>query len=82
MYPVDDDGFHIVDNDYKLYYIKMKKLFKEKKEKEKPELYVPNITLKGKEKKEVVRPTPFNFTQLPKPRSRNKKVTPFINYQS
>jgi hypothetical protein len=46
MYPVDDDGFHIVDNEYKLYYVKMKKLFKEKKEKEKPELYVPNITLK------------------------------------
>ena len=86
MYPVDDDGFHIVDNDYKLYYIKMKKLFKEKRDKEKPELYVPNITLKGKEKKEVVQPTPFSFTQLPKPRSRNKvrphSIDPFINYHS
>ena len=76
-YPTDDFGCHLVDDDFKLYYIKIKKLFtKKKKEKN----IVPVITINGKEIKEKITPSKFAFfyknilhKDLPKKSTSRKK---------
>lgn len=60
-YPVDEKGYYKVNDDFKSYYIKIKKLYTQKKEKKKGELLVPNITIKGKEEITKYKPTGFSF---------------------
>jgi hypothetical protein len=60
-FPLDDFGFRVLEENFKVFSVKGKK-FPSKRIKKKPEGYVPRITMKGKEKQEVVKPTPFSFT--------------------
>jgi hypothetical protein len=60
-YPLDETGCHKVDDDFKSYYIKIKRLYVKKKDKVKGELLVPNITIKGKEELPKYKPSPFSF---------------------
>lgn len=60
-YPMDDFGFYKIDDDFKLYYIKIKKIYTKKKEKKKGGLLVPTINIKGKDIEYKHKPTPFNF---------------------
>jgi len=58
-YPQDDNQNYKVGEDFKTYYIKIKKLIT--KAKPKKEALAPLITIKGKPKKEIVSPTLFSF---------------------
>lgn len=58
-YPVDETGCYKVDDDFKSYYIKIKKLYTKKKDKVKGELLVPIITIKGKEELPKYKPNYF-----------------------
>ena len=60
-YPVDETGSYKVTDDFKSYYIKIKKLYSKKKDKPKGELLVPNITIKGKEEIYRHKPSYFSF---------------------
>ena len=59
-FQLDDLGFRVLDQ-FKLYTVRGKK-YPSKKIKKKPEGYVALITMKGKEKKPIIQPTPFSFT--------------------
>ena len=60
-FPLDDFGYRELLGGFKVYSVRGKK-FPSKKIKKKPEGYVPRITMKGKEKLEILKPTPFSFT--------------------
>jgi len=57
-YPQDDNQNYKVGEDFKTYYIKIKKIITKKNTKE---TLAPLITIKGKPKKEIVSPTLFSF---------------------
>lgn len=57
-YPQDDNGNYKVGEEFKTYYIKIKKLISKKNEKE---TLTPIITVRGKTKKEIIQPTLFSF---------------------
>jgi len=59
-FPLDDLGFRVLEQ-FKVFSVRGKK-YPSKKIKKKPEGYVPRITMKGKEKLEILKPTPFSFT--------------------
>lgn len=95
-YPLDDFGFYKVDSDFKLYYLKIKKLYTEKNKKNKGDLIIPTITVKGKEQNEVFKPWVLGesknnkkkkednfYNNLNKLLGRKPEIkSPFTNYNS
>lgn len=64
-YQIDDMGFYKVDNDFKLYYIKIKRLYTKKKDKKQGDLIVPNVMIKGKVEEYKHKPYKFSFVNKP-----------------